>query len=544
MKHNVAKPLMIKNLTVVNSRGQALLSDISVSLKSGEILGVTGPTDSGKSLLGLAALGQIPATLRMTGGEVRVLQHSPFEDADRVKGKLAGLITQSPRQAFHPMMPIGKQITRFRQHHTGESFSSCRERTLALMDLVGLRDPARIYSSFVHELSGGMAQRCLIALALSTEPKLLIADEPTSGLDVTIQANILDTIWRMTRELGTSMLLISQDRGVLTNYADNIVELDSGRQKDKVRVKEFISTGDKAKPSPATKEEARRSDSRPVILAVKHLSKTYSVQKRAYKGLWVRSTSLRAVDDFNVEIHEGESIGLVGESGSGKSTVGRCLMGLIDHDDGEILFRGTPISALSASEQRRLRAKIQIVQQDPTDTFDPRRTLAWSLGEPFRIHRQSSERQVNLAVQELVERIGLDTSPLNSRPAEVTPSNLQRFAIARALATDPELIILDEPTSLLSPYDRESLLQLLGDLQRALSLSYLFISHDLHSVTAVCERVVIMQSGRIMESGPTGSTFSNPVNDYTQKLVDSFLDENPIVRRVEQHSARSGKQVN
>jgi ABC-type glutathione transport system ATPase component len=260
--------------------------------------------------------------------------------------------------------------------------------------------------------------------------------------------------------------------------------------------------------------------------------------------LWVRSTSLRAVDDFNVEVHEGESIGLVGESGSGKSTVGRCLMGLIDHDDGEILFRGTPISALSASERRRLRAKIQIVQQDPTDTFDPRRILAWSLGEPFRIHKQNNERQVNIAVQELVERIGLDPTLLDSRPPEVTPSNLQRFAIARALATDPELIILDEPTSLLSPYDRESLLHLLGDLQRALSLSYLFISHDLHSVTAVCQRVVIMQSGRIMESGLTGSTFSNPVNDYTQKLVDSFLDENPTVRRVEQHSVRSDKQVN
>tara|TARA_Y100000589_G_scaffold202905_1_gene191435 strand:- start:4410 stop:6044 length:1635 start_codon:yes stop_codon:yes gene_type:complete len=544
LKHNVATPLIIKNLTVVNSRGQALLSEISVSLESGEILGVTGPTDSGKSLLGLAALGQIPATLRMTGGEVRVLQHSPFEDADRVRGKLAGLITQSPRQAFHPMMPIGKQVTRFRQHHTGESLSSCRERTLALMDLVGLRDPARIYSSFIHELSGGMAQRCLIALALSTEPKLLIADEPTSGLDVTIQANILDTIWRMTRDLGTSILLISQDRGVLTNYADKIVELDSGLQKDKVPVKEFISTGDKAKSSPATKEEAHRLGSRPVIMAVRHLSKTFSVQQRAYKGLWVRSTSLRAVDDFNVEIHEGESIGLVGESGSGKSTVGRCLMGLIDHDDGEILFRGRPISSLSASDRRRLRAKIQIVQQDPTDTFDPRRTLAWSLGEPFRIRKQSNERQVNIRVLELVERIGLDPTLLDSRPAEVTPSNLQQFAIARALATDPELIILDEPTSLLSPYDRESLLQLLGDLKRALSLSYLFISHDLHSVTAVCERVVIMQSGRIMESGLTGSTFSNPVNDYTQKLVDSFLDENPTVRRVEQHSVRSGKQVN
>lgn len=534
---------MIKNLTVVNSSGQALLSDIRVSLKSGEILGITGPTDAGKSILGAAALGQIPATLRMTAGEVRVLQYSPFENADRVKGKLAGLITQSPRQAFHPMIPIGKQITRFRHHHTGESLSSCRERTSELMDLVGLRDPSRIYSSFIHELSGGMAQRCLIALALSTEPKLLIADEPTSGLDVTIQANILDTIWHMTRELGTSVLLISQDRGVLTNYADNIIELDNGLQKDTVRVQEFISTGNTEKSSPATNDEKRNSDSRPIIMAVSHLSKTFTTQKRAYRGLWVRSTSLRAVDDFNVEIHEGESIGLVGESGSGKSTVGRCLMGLIDYDDGEVLFRGQPISALSTSDRRRLRAKVQIVQQDPTDTFDPRRTLAWSLGEPFRIHKGTNERQIKIDVRELVEQIGLDPSLLDSRPAEVTPSNLQRYAIARALATSPELIILDEPTSLLSPYDRESLLRLLSDLQRALSLSYLFISHDLHSVTAVCERVVIMQSGRIMESGPTGSTFSRPINDYTQKLVDSFLDENPSVRRVEQDSFRFDKQV-
>jgi ABC-type glutathione transport system ATPase component len=183
------------------------------------------------------------------------------------------------------------------------------------------------------------------------------------------------------------------------------------------------------------------------------------------------------------------------------------------------------------------------VQQDPTDTFDPRRTLAWSLGEPFRIHKGTNERQIKIDVRELVEQIGLDPSLLDSRPAEVTPSNLQRYAIARALATSPELIILDEPTSLLSPYDRESLLRLLSDLQRALSLSYLFISHDLHSVTAVCERVVIMQSGRIMESGPTGSTFSRPINDYTQKLVDSFLDENPSVRRVEQDSFRLDKQV-
>ena len=504
----------------MNSRGQALLSDISVSLESGEILGVTGPTDSGKSLLGLAALGQIPATLRMTGGEVRVLQHSPFEDAGRVRGKLAGLITQSPRQAFHPMMPIGKQITRFRQHHTGESFSSCRERTLALMDLVGLRDPARIYSSFIHELSGGMAQRCLIALALSTEPKLLIADEPTSGLDVTIQANILDTIWRMTRELGTSMLLISQDRGVLTNYADNIVELDSGLQKDKVPVKAFISTGDKAKSSPATKEGVHLSDSRPVIMAVKHLSKTFSVQQRAYKGLWVRSTSLRAVDDFNVEVHEGESIGLVGESGSGKSTVGRCLMGLIDHDDGEILFRGRPISALSASDRRRLRAKIQIVQQDPTDTFDPRRTLAWSLGEPFRIHKQNNESQVNIAVQELVERIGLDPTLLDSRPPEVTPSNLQRFAIARALATDPELIILDEPTSALDSSSEKAIQIALDKL--ALGRTTIVVAHRISTIVNA-SKILVLKSGSLIEEGRHDDLIGN--DTYYRELVNSQLFE-------------------
>ena len=526
MGANAGQNIMdVRDLGISTEQGAPVLFGVDISLKPGEIVGLTGPSGSGKSTLALALLGMVRRGLRFDGGAVRFEGHDLLAlgeaEIRTIRGRDIGLITQSPRAAFHPMLTIGRQIGRFWMSHTGGSKAAARARAIEMLKRVGINDPARRVDAYIHELSGGMAQRALIALALSTEPRLLIADDPTSGLDVTVQAQFLDAMWKAARDVGTAMILATQDRGVIANYCDRVIEIRDGMITRKSSVRDYFA---QASQGGRDKNFERADASSPVIIRVDGLRKTFPL----------RGTDkvVQAVDDLTLSIRAGESLGLVGESGSGKSTAGRCILGLLGRDRGVIEFDGSAIPA-SGVALRQFRQRAQIVQQDPNETFDPRWTIGHSLADPLRVHRVVPRAGIRREVTRLVELVSLDPAVLDRRPRDLGAGTLQRLAIARALATQPDFLVLDEPTSVLAPEDCRIILDLLDNLCRDLNIAYLFISHDLTSIASACNRVAVMYLGQIVEVGVTGDIFNDPAHPYTQALIAAYLEEDPYNRRVD-----------
>ncbi|SFJ80873.1 ABC transporter ATP-binding protein [Jannaschia pohangensis] len=483
----------------------AILRDVSLTLEPGRITGLVGESGSGKSITALAMIGLLPTgataqgSINLDGRNLLTLPEAQWLD---IRGNDIAMIFQEPMTALNPVQTIGAQVSetlRLNGTPRAEALRIARDR----MDRVGLS--AIPLDRYPHELSGGQRQRVCIALAIARRPRLLIADEPTTALDVTTQAQILDLLCDLVRADGMSLLLITHDLGVVAGMADHVAVMKRGEIVEQGSTEDLFRTHS----HPYTRDLLRAS--RPVPRAPRPLSGDVVLQAR---DVTRRYGAVTAVDGISLTLHRGESLGLVGESGCGKSTLTRALLGLEAVQGGTITLLDRPGGAAMT---RADRAKISVVFQDPYGSFNPRWPVHRILTEPFHLTGRPADAEARAA--EALHQVGLTAADLHKYPHEFSGGQRQRIAIARALITRPEVLVLDEAVSALDVRVRAQVLTLLDDLQARLGLAYLFISHDLTVVRAICDNVLVMQAGRFVEEGPIARVFEDPQDDYTKTLI-------------------------
>jgi peptide/nickel transport system ATP-binding protein len=499
------------------------------------------------------ATGKILFTDPLDGKTTDILQYGRDSEQMRdLRGKRMATIFQEPMTSLSPLHTVGNQISESLLIHTDADKKEAREKTEEMLALVGFANPKRTYDMYPFELSGGMRQRAMIAMALICRPALLIADEPTTALDVTIQAQILELLRDLQHKLGMAMLLITHDLGVVANMADEVVVIYHGEIMEAGPVKEIfrnpqhpylkglmaavphfdMKPGERLKALRdvpvnlesliGKKKSSVDHDAPKVLLSVNNLSKTYAIRKRGLFGQGEKSV-LRAVDDVSFDIRRGECLGLVGESGCGKTTVSKILMRAITPDSGSVVFNDgkevIDVLTVKGDELQELRTKIQMVFQDPVSSLSPRMTVRNILSEPLEIHDRGDSEERKRKVEALMGAIGLDRRYLSRYPHSFSGGQRQRIGIARALALGPKLIILDEPVSALDVSVQAQILNLLKDLQKELGLTYLFISHNLAVVDYMADRIAVMCKGRIVEIAPREIILRDPVHPYTKSLL-------------------------
>ena len=500
------------------------VDDISFAVNKGEIVCLLGESGSGKSIIAQTVMGLLPSNVRPTAGNVEllgenVLAYTP-EQLRAVRGVRMSMVFQEPMTALNPVMACGAQVDEMLTQHTTLDAAARKQKILDIFAQVKLPEPVRMYDSYPHQLSGGQRQRIMIALALILEPALLIADEPTTALDVTTQAEILRLIRQLQRERNTGVLFITHDMGVVAEIADRVVVLKLGKVVEQgTRLDVLQRPRDAytkmllaAVPSLDPPDPIAREESAPV-LEVRGLNKTYET-----RGWFGAKRSVNAVVDFNVRVDRGETVGIVGESGSGKSTVARCIVRLVDPTSGEIEILGEAMHGRSIAALKPLRRKVQIVFQDPYRSLNPRKTVGASIVEGpmnFGISRDEASKRA-VALMDLVR---LNASALARYPNEFSGGQRQRICIARALAMEPELLICDEAVSALDVSVAAQILELLAEIQERLRVAMLFITHDLRVAAQICDRVIVMEKGQIVEQGPTRELFTQPREPYTQALL-------------------------
>ena len=522
-----APVLAIENLTLALPKladREFAIRGLSLVIRPGETLCVVGESGSGKSMTAHAVMGLLPRSVRPVGGAIALAGRDLLaldETAMRaVRGREIGMIFQEPMTSLNPVMRVADQIAETFEAHGALDRTGRMKRALALLDEVGLPDPPRIARAYPHELSGGQRQRVMIAMALALEPKLLIADEPTTALDVTTQAQILKLIDHLRRVHGTAVLFITHDFGVGAEIADRVAVLQEGICVEEgpadavlgapkhAYTRRLLAAVPSLKP-PAPKDLGEAG----LSLTVEGLSKAY-----AARGLFGRGRAVRAVDDVGFSIRRGETLGLVGESGSGKSTVGRCVLRLIEPDAGIMRVGDLTISGLSPAAFRPHRKRVQMVFQDPFASLNPRRTVGRIIAEG-PIAQGEAPKAALARARELLALVGLSANAVDRYPHEFSGGQRQRIGIARALALEPEVLVADEPVSALDVSVQAQILRLIQDLQRRLGLAILFVTHDLRVAAQVCDRIAVMQKGRIVELEPTGDLFANPRHAYTRQLL-------------------------
>ncbi len=521
------------------------LVDFSLSIREREVVGLIGDAGSGKSTAALALMGVVRPPGNIETGRVAFcgqdLLGMSEEELRSLRGRDIGIIVQNPRGALNPMLRVGSQIGNVYRSHSDVGRKGAAKHAVEMLRMVGINDPERRVDSYAHELSGGMAQRALIAMALSSSPRLLIADEPTSGLDVTIQAQFLDEMWSTVQKTGSAILLVSQDLGVIANYCDRIVVLHDGRIVEDQKVVDFFrapghpysrsvmslqrNVARGRDDSPATPHSAAGAVADAPLVEVRDLAKDFPMRDS--------DKVIRAVQEVAFEIRPGETFGLVGESGSGKTTVGRCLLRLEEPTSGRISYLRRDITGIGGRDLRSYRSRMQIVFQDPFDSLNPRWKVRRILREPLDLHTDLPRADKEARSRELLKMVGLSDDILDLKPKGMSAGAMQRLNIARALASSPEFIVLDEPTSVLAPGAVSGLIDLLRRLQDTLGLSYLFISHDLTTVEHLCHRVAVMYLGQIVEVGTVDQVFNAPQHPYARALLASHLFPDPTRRRVD-----------
>lgn len=408
-------------------------------------------------------------------------------------------------------------------------------RAVELLRSVGIPDPVSRLSAYPHELSGGMCQRVILAFAIAHAPRLLLVDEPTNGLDVTISAQILDLLRDTVRTLHSGLVVVSRDLEVVAHYCERVLVLQNGRVVEQAPVPVFFSAPHEAYSRHLLRAAAASRDpdlSEAVPAAIISEAAAGEAPVLRIDGLVKRfpvkgGKLLTAVNDVSFSIRRGEALALVGESGSGKTTVGRCILRVIEPTSGTIRFKGRDVTHLSPAEFRKLRSRVQIVFQDPFDSMDPRQRIGSAIFEPVRLTRQSDAREGRARVQELLALVGLDRETMTRYPHQLSAGQLQRVGIARAIATEPDVVIFDEPTSALDVSVRAEILNLLRDLQRRLDVAYLFISHDLTAVRRLCHRTAVLYLGKLVEIGETELLFDAPLHPYSRALLSSVLYPDP-----------------
>lgn len=560
--------LSIKNLSVEFRTRYGVVEavkGISFDLYKGQALGVVGESGSGKSVTSYAILRILDRAGSISDGEIVFgglrLDRADEQLMNELRGREISMIFQNPRAALNPIRKIGAQIADVLIEHAQATRSTAKNKAIEMLRKVKIRDPEHRYHSYPFELSGGMCQRVIIAIALACKPQILLADEPTTGLDVTTQRTIMDLIKELTKTEGLALVLITHDLGLAAEYCDDLAVMEKGRIVEKgtseiilrspvhsytqklIRatphhaqsLKELLSEEDEVRfpgnnsylLANRAKNESQVSSKggqiKPALLEVVSLRKEFP-KERTFSDILARRSheSFVAVNSLNLKIFPGESVGLVGESGCGKSTTSAMIARLMEPSSGSIWFQGRDISLLKANHfaQTELRAMIQMVFQDPTESLNPRSTAAESIADPLiRLLRVKDENEIRVRVEALANQVGLQANLLERLPHQLSGGQKARVGIARALASKPKLLILDEPTAALDVSVQALVLNLLADLRVQFDMAYLFVSHDLEVVRLLCDRVVVMQSGCIVEEGLTETVFKNPNHDYTKALL-------------------------
>jgi glutathione transport system ATP-binding protein len=572
IKLPLREPLLsVRSLSVAFGQGEGAfraVKDVSFDVLPGRTLAVVGESGSGKSVTSLAIMRLTDYTGgRITGGEV-LFRPPGAEALDLVKasdtrlreirGNDIAMIFQEPMTSLNPVFTIGNQITETLTLHEGLNARDARLRAKELLQKVRLPDADRLLDRYPHQLSGGMRQRAMIAMALACNPKLLIADEPTTALDVTIQAQILNIIRDLQAEMGTAVIFITHDMGVVAEMADDVVVMWKGDKVEQGPVREIFAEPKhpytrallSAVPRLGSLSGQPLPKRTPVIVmdggAPKQVGETHIQDTADYTKpiLQVEKLTTRfdvgttffgrvthrvhAVEEVSFDIYPGETLALVGESGSGKSTIGRTLQQLIEPTGGTVRFDGRDMAAMSHAERRRLRQQIQYIFQDPFASLDPRHTVGYSIAEPIIVHGLIRDRKaIDRRVQELLEQVGLQPQHAKRYPHEFSGGQRQRVCIARALASDPKLVIADESVSALDVSIQAQIVNLLMELQERRHLSYLFITHDMAVVEKISHRVAVMYLGQIVEIGTRQAVFENPQHSYTRKLLSAVPIADP-----------------
>ncbi|WP_262030237.1 ABC transporter ATP-binding protein [Microvirga sp. Mcv34] len=563
--------LSVRSLSVQFGKGEGAfkaVKDVSFDVQPGKTLAVVGESGSGKSVTSLAIMrltdytggritgGQV--LFRPDGGEALDLVKASDTKLREIRGNDIAMIFQEPMTSLNPVFTIGNQISETLILHQGLGGRDARQRAKELLQKVRLPDADKLLDRYPHQLSGGMRQRVMIAMALACNPKLLIADEPTTALDVTIQAQILNIIRDLQQEMGTAVIFITHDMGVVAEMADDVVVMWKGEKVEQAPVRDIFAApqhpytrallsavprlgslkgqpfpkrtpvmvmdGGVAKPVGETHEQNTADYTKP-ILQVDKLTTRFDVGKTFFGRVTHR---VHAVEEVSFDIYPGETLALVGESGSGKSTIGRTLQQLVEPTGGTVRFDGRDMAAMSQGERRRLRQEIQYIFQDPFASLDPRHTVGYSIAEPIIVHGLINDRKAReRRVHELLEQVGLQPQHAKRYPHEFSGGQRQRVCIARALASNPKLVIADESVSALDVSIQAQIVNLLMELQEQKRLSYLFITHDMAVVEKISHRVAVMYLGQIVELGTRRAIFENPQHSYTRKLLSAVPIADP-----------------
>ena len=566
---NNSKILEVKGLTVAFG-GRKVVENISYTLGRGRTLGIVGESGSGKSVSSLALMGLLPRQASITG--VAKLDDTDLLGLDEagfraIRGRRISMIFQEPMTSLNPVQKCGEQVMEVMKAHANSESkiqnSESKKRVIELFREVMLPRPEKIFDSYPHEISGGQKQRVMIAMALINHPDILIADEPTTALDVTVQKTILTLLKQLQQKYGTAIIFITHDLGVIAQIADDIMVMYRGKMVEQgpaqeilhqprqpytqgllacrpplegkprrlPTVEDYIQAKSEKRKVESGEQRTESGERREPLIAVRDLSVTYTL-KRSLFGRPLQT--LKGVDGVSFDIHEGETLGLVGESGCGKTTLGRALLRLIDHSAGNIRYRNTPLDQLSTRQMRALRPKLQIIFQDPYSSLNPRITIGEAIAEPLRVHGKALTGQTERnrkwnpsentddSVRDLMQQVGLDPDWYSRYPHELSGGQRQRVCIARALILQPELVVCDESVSALDVSVQAQVLNLLNDLKERYRFTYLFITHDLSVVHYMADRIMVMQKGKIVESGTPDDIFNRPKTDYTRTLIDAI----------------------
>ena len=523
--------LSVDNLSVsfVTRNGtNKAVDNVSFTVEERQITAIIGESGSGKSVSCYAMLGLVPSppgrvdggTALFQGQDLRALSEAELRAS---RGRDIAMIFQDPMTCLNPFMKIGDQLIEPLTLHKGLAKGPAREQAVALLDEVGIRDSQAAMNAFPHELSGGMRQRVMIAMALINEPKLLIADEPTTALDVTIQAQILKLIAELQTKRDIGVLFISHDLAVVSDIADQIVVMEKGKVVESGEPKAIFESPQhpytqKLLAAIPSGEKAADAVAPGPLIRIDNLRTWFTPTAGA--------EPVKAVDDVSLEIHRGEVLGLVGESGSGKSTLGRSILRLVPITGGLITFEGTELSALEGRTLKQFRHRMQMIFQDPYASLNPRMTVYDTLAEPLLLHGLVNKAGLDQAIRELMDNVGLARAFVRKYPHEFSGGQRQRIAIGRALATRPEFIVADEPVSALDVTIQAQILDLLAELTKEYGLTMLFISHDLAVIRQIADRIAVMYHGKLVEEGSTAQVFGSPREDYTRALLAAIPGAN------------------
>lgn len=552
------KILEIQDLRVSFITGETefeAVKGVNFYVNKGETVGIVGESGSGKSVTARSIMRLLPSppSFLKSGtilfqGENLVTQSEKQMEA--IRGKDISMIFQDPMTSTNPTIRVGEQIAEGLMKHQKMSKKEADEKTIELLKLVGIKNSEERYQQYPHEFSGGMRQRVMITMALACNPSLLIADEPTTALDVTIQAQILSIMKQMQERLGTSIILITHDLGVVAGMCDRVIVMKEGEIVEEGTTEEIFANPQhsytkkllNALPKLHEKKEPKQppniedgTDLNVPLIEVRNLSKHFDLKK---------GEILKAVDDLSFCIYPGETLGLVGESGSGKSTTGRTILQLHAPTEGEVLYKGVPVTRLTKNELKSMRRHMQIIFQDPYSSLNPRKKVLDIIGEALDVHKLTkSAEQRRTRIEELLELVGLKKEHALRYPHEFSGGQRQRIGIARALAVEPNFIVCDEPLSALDVSIQKQVVDLLKELQQRLGLTYLFIAHDLSMVKHISDRVAVMYGGKIVELAESEELYANPQHPYTKMLLQSIPIPDPAIEKQKKRQVMSEEEL-